>query len=170
MPRDGAIIFRDLVGKLEVLHLVCDKCGRHGRYRLDRLIEQYGIDAKLFDWSLRPTARARSRGTTTTRVVPGARICRRWCRGGVVTDEQKLRLLILVGALSRAQPINRTVNGLRALVDEIVAVPATAKAVTPAPQKPSARAKPGEGTAPHVKQGRGAAKTARGARRARAAP
>jgi hypothetical protein len=21
-----------------------------GRYRLDRLIEQYGIDAKLFDW------------------------------------------------------------------------------------------------------------------------
>jgi hypothetical protein len=53
MPRDGAIIFRDLVGKLEVLHLVCDKCGRHGRYRLDRLIEQYGIDAKLFDWGAR---------------------------------------------------------------------------------------------------------------------
>ena len=50
MPRDGAIIFRDLVGKLEVLRLECDKCGRHGRYRLDRLIEQYGIDAKLFDW------------------------------------------------------------------------------------------------------------------------
>jgi hypothetical protein len=48
--RDGAIIFRDLVGKLEVLHLVCDKCGRHGRHRLDRLIAQYGIDAKLFDW------------------------------------------------------------------------------------------------------------------------
>ena len=50
MPRDGAITIRDLVGKLEVLHLDCDKCGRHGRYRLDRLIEQYGIDAKLFDW------------------------------------------------------------------------------------------------------------------------
>jgi hypothetical protein len=50
MPGDGAIIFRDLVGKLEVLRLECDKCGRHGRYRLDRLIEQYGIDAKLFDW------------------------------------------------------------------------------------------------------------------------
>jgi hypothetical protein len=37
MPRDGAIIFRDLVGKL-------------GRYRLDLLIKRYGIDAKLFDW------------------------------------------------------------------------------------------------------------------------
>jgi hypothetical protein len=50
MPRDGAIIFRDLVGKLEALNVVCDKCGRRGQYRLDRLIARYGIDAKLFDW------------------------------------------------------------------------------------------------------------------------
>jgi hypothetical protein len=50
MPRDGAIISRDLVDKLEVLHVECDKCGRRGRYRLDRLIEQYRLDAKLFDW------------------------------------------------------------------------------------------------------------------------
>ena len=50
MPRDGAIIFRDLVGKLDVLNIECAKCGRRGRYRLDRLIEQYGIDAKLFDF------------------------------------------------------------------------------------------------------------------------
>ena len=27
MPRDGAIIFGDLVGKLDVLHVACDKCG-----------------------------------------------------------------------------------------------------------------------------------------------
>jgi hypothetical protein len=47
MPRDGAIIFRDLVGKLEVLNVECDKCGRRGRYLIDRLIERcphtYGI-------------------------------------------------------------------------------------------------------------------------------
>ena len=49
MPRDGAIIFRDLVGKLEVLNIECDKCRRRGRYRLDRLIERYGVDSKLFD-------------------------------------------------------------------------------------------------------------------------
>jgi hypothetical protein len=48
MPREGAIIFRDLVGKLDVLYVECDKCGRHGRYRLDRLIERF--DAKLFEW------------------------------------------------------------------------------------------------------------------------
>jgi hypothetical protein len=50
MPRDGAIIFRDIAGKLDVLTIECDKCGRFGRYHVERLIEQYGIDAKLFDW------------------------------------------------------------------------------------------------------------------------
>jgi hypothetical protein len=32
MPRDGAIIFRDLVGKLDALNIEGDKCGRRGRY------------------------------------------------------------------------------------------------------------------------------------------
>ena len=50
MPRDGAITFRDIVGKLTVLRITCDKCGRSGQYRVDRLIMRYGIDAKLFDW------------------------------------------------------------------------------------------------------------------------
>jgi hypothetical protein len=48
MPRDGATIFRDPVGKLDVPNADCDKRGRRGRYRLHRLIERYGIDAKLF--------------------------------------------------------------------------------------------------------------------------
>ena len=56
MPRDGAIIFRDIVGKLTVLRITCDKCGRSGQYRVDRLIVRYGIDAKLFDWSDEITA------------------------------------------------------------------------------------------------------------------
>jgi hypothetical protein len=47
MPRDGAIIFRDIVGKLTVLRITCDKCGRSGQYRVDRLIMRYGVDAKL---------------------------------------------------------------------------------------------------------------------------
>jgi hypothetical protein len=50
MPRDGAIIFSDLIGKLEVLRVACAKCGRAGRYRLDHLIESRGRDAKLVDW------------------------------------------------------------------------------------------------------------------------
>jgi hypothetical protein len=56
MPRDGAITFRDIAGKLDVLRVECDKCGRRGSYPLDRLIERYGIDAKLFDWSDEITA------------------------------------------------------------------------------------------------------------------
>ena len=47
MPREGAIIFRDIVGKLDVLRIECDKCGRRSRYRVDRLVKKYGIDAKL---------------------------------------------------------------------------------------------------------------------------
>jgi hypothetical protein len=38
MPRDGAIIFGDLIGK------------RDGCYGLRRLIEKRGRDAKLVDW------------------------------------------------------------------------------------------------------------------------
>jgi hypothetical protein len=51
MSRDGAITFRDIVGKLDVLRIECDKCGRKGRYRVDGLVKKYAIDAKLFDWS-----------------------------------------------------------------------------------------------------------------------
>jgi hypothetical protein len=34
MPRDGATIFSDLIGKLDLLRVSCDKCGRDGRYGL----------------------------------------------------------------------------------------------------------------------------------------
>ena len=36
----GAIIFRDLVGKLDVLRVECDKCRRFARYQLDHLVER----------------------------------------------------------------------------------------------------------------------------------
>jgi len=51
MPRDGAIIFSDLVGKLGVLRVSCETCGRDGRYGLGRLIRVYGRNAKLMDGS-----------------------------------------------------------------------------------------------------------------------
>jgi len=44
--RDGAIIFRYVVGKLTVLRIECEKCRRSGQYWLDRLIMRYGIDAE----------------------------------------------------------------------------------------------------------------------------
>jgi hypothetical protein len=43
MPRQGAIIFRDSVGKLDVLNVECEKCGLVGDITVDRLIERYGI-------------------------------------------------------------------------------------------------------------------------------
>ena len=50
MPRDRATIFGDLIGKLDVLRVVCEKCGRDGCYGLNRLIERRGREAKLIDW------------------------------------------------------------------------------------------------------------------------
>ena len=49
MLRDGAIIFSDLIGKLDVLRVTCAKCERAGRYRLHRLIETHGRDAKTLN-------------------------------------------------------------------------------------------------------------------------
>ena len=47
--RDGAITFGDLVGKLPVLRVNCDKCQRLGRYALQRLIAICGRDGKVID-------------------------------------------------------------------------------------------------------------------------
>jgi len=47
---DGAITFSDLVGKLKVLRVDCDRCGRHGRYLVDKLVYDFGPDAKLTEW------------------------------------------------------------------------------------------------------------------------
>jgi hypothetical protein len=44
MPRDGPIILTDL--QAPFLHLVCEPCGRRGRYAVARLIAERG-DAKL---------------------------------------------------------------------------------------------------------------------------
>ena len=47
MPRDGAIVFGDLIGKLDMLRVSCEKCGRDGRYGLAKLIYKRGRDGKL---------------------------------------------------------------------------------------------------------------------------
>jgi hypothetical protein len=44
MPLDGAIQFSDLTGKLDVLRVSCEICGRDGCYGLNRLIEKRGRD------------------------------------------------------------------------------------------------------------------------------
>ena len=50
MAADGAIILSDLVGKLDVLRVSCEKCGREGRYSLTYLLVERGRDAKVIDW------------------------------------------------------------------------------------------------------------------------
>jgi len=50
MPRHGAIIFSDLIGKLDAVQVTCERCGRKGRYRLQSLIAERGPEARLVDW------------------------------------------------------------------------------------------------------------------------
>jgi hypothetical protein len=46
MPRDGAIIFSDLIGKLDVLRVACAKCDRAGNYRLPGLTNGAAVTAR----------------------------------------------------------------------------------------------------------------------------
>jgi hypothetical protein len=46
MPRDGALILPEV--RVPVL-FVCEPCGRRERYDVERLMRQYGWDAKLTD-------------------------------------------------------------------------------------------------------------------------
>jgi hypothetical protein len=50
MPRAGALTLSDV--RSPTLSLVCEPCGRRGRYSVARLIEQHG-DAKLTDLLVR---------------------------------------------------------------------------------------------------------------------
>ena len=45
MSRDGAIIFADLIGKLDALYVHCPKCSRTRRSRVQHLIEERGRNA-----------------------------------------------------------------------------------------------------------------------------
>ena len=56
MSRDGAIIFGDLIGKLDMLRVECPKCGRSARYRLADLITRYGRDEKALAFTADVTA------------------------------------------------------------------------------------------------------------------
>jgi hypothetical protein len=47
MPRDGSLILSDVEGP--TLSVVCEPCGRRGRFNVGKLIEQHGADAKLTD-------------------------------------------------------------------------------------------------------------------------
>src|SRR6516162_10364009 len=45
MPRDGSLILSDICEP--TLKMICERCGRHGRYSVARLIAAHGADAKL---------------------------------------------------------------------------------------------------------------------------
>jgi hypothetical protein len=63
MPREGALILSEVRGP--VLSVVCEPCGRRERYDVERLMRQYGWDAKLTDLLARLTADCSKRGSVS---------------------------------------------------------------------------------------------------------
>jgi hypothetical protein len=51
MHREGAITSGDVVCKLTVLRIACDKCGRQSEHELKHLIERHGPFGKIGEWS-----------------------------------------------------------------------------------------------------------------------
>ena len=85
MPRDDAIVFSDLIGKVDLLRVSCEKCGRDGCYGLGRLIEKRGRDAKMIDWLDEITADCpkKSANNMNDCARRGVRICQRCCRSRI---------------------------------------------------------------------------------------
>jgi RNase P subunit RPR2 len=50
MPATAHLSSATSWAKLTTLVVVCDKCGRHSRYNVDRLIAQHGANGKMTDW------------------------------------------------------------------------------------------------------------------------
>lgn len=50
----GAITLKDLRGRIAMLSVVCDRCGRQGRLQVPALIERHGPDMAMPDlaWHL----------------------------------------------------------------------------------------------------------------------
>jgi hypothetical protein len=88
MHRDIAITFNDLIGKLDVLRVSCEKCGREGSYPLNGLIDRRGRDGKVIDWLDEVTAECPNKIAHDTndpcearcldlpRAAPGGRVLR----------------------------------------------------------------------------------------------
>ena len=49
MSARGSITLGELVGKFDMLDVACKRCDRHGRLRLDRLIDEHGAETGLPD-------------------------------------------------------------------------------------------------------------------------
>jgi hypothetical protein len=74
MHREGAIIFDDLIGKLEVLVRQVRPGGRH---RVDRVIEKYDAGAKL--------------SRNALRLSFSLRCVRPWCMRAVISNQAACR-------------------------------------------------------------------------------
>jgi hypothetical protein len=66
MPREDAITFRDILGKLDMLRITCDKCGTQAGQEHERHVrgDQAGFaQGGLMDWTIRLDTSPRRAGS-----------------------------------------------------------------------------------------------------------
>jgi hypothetical protein len=51
MTRRSYLAFGDIEGKLAMLRVECTRCSRSGRYSVAKLIETYGRDGNMTEWT-----------------------------------------------------------------------------------------------------------------------
>jgi hypothetical protein len=51
-----AVTPADLLGRIEVLNVICSKCDRRGRYRVQSIIREITLGGRLTEWLARISA------------------------------------------------------------------------------------------------------------------
>jgi hypothetical protein len=65
-----------MLGKLDMLRVTCDKCGRAGWYHIETVAVSVGLDGKLTEWLYELTPRLPAQAITgATHAARGARTC-----------------------------------------------------------------------------------------------
>ena len=82
MPRDGSLVLSDV--RAPTLTIVCEPCGRRGRYNVDRLIANTATRSFSTFWTHSPTARRCSPPTSMT-------AARRVSKGGEIASACKFQ-------------------------------------------------------------------------------
>ncbi len=65
MGKNGAITFSDIAGTQTMLHVVCEKCGRAGRYQVPRLTRERGPDSTFISFLKDLTRHCPKRNSTS---------------------------------------------------------------------------------------------------------
>src|SRR5215813_11941904 len=123
MPH-GSYSLGETAAKQKMVRLVCDKCGRRGQYRIDRLLEQYGPDIAMPDLrhelAQYPHRRDMSNPVRSSTLID-------WRIGGIRLNSRNERHCCGNSRMSsdavQSQPVSRVIELINPILSAGTAVP-----------------------------------------------